>query len=147
MRGSRGFSLVELLAAIAIAAVLAGLALPGYRAYVLRTNRVVAKTALLEIADRQESHFSEHKAYADSLSAWYPVDALGRTHLLRDGSAAAATQGAIYRLRLTRGDPYHFLVEAEPVNFQSRDAGCGTLSYDSLGDRGASGTLGAGCWR
>ena len=51
------------------------------------------------------------------------------------------------RLRLAQADARHFRLEAEPVNAQAADAPCGTLSYDELGSRGASGTLGAACWR
>lgn len=145
---ARGLSLVELLAAAAIAAVLAAITVPAYRGYVLRANRAVGKTVLLEIAGRQESYFNERKVFADSLSTWYPVDAQGRAWFLRDGGAdAGATRIAIYRVRLTRADTWHFRLEAEPINAQASDIACGALSYDSLGSHGASGTLGAGCWR
>ena len=148
MLRARGFSLVELLAATAIASVLAAIALPAYRGTVLHARRAAARTALLEIAGRQESYLNQNGAYAESLSAWYPIDAQGFAYFLGDGSPdAAATSAAIYRVRLQRNDAFHFRLEAEPVNAQAGDSGCATLSYDSLGSRGASGPSGARCWR
>lgn len=148
VRGVHGFSLVELMSAAAIAGLLAAFALPSYRGYVLRANRVVGKAVLLEIAGRQESHFSERKTYSASLSPWYPVDAQGYAYFSRDGgSDRAASRSAIYRARLLTGDARGFRIEAEPVNAQARDEACGTLTYDNLGSRGASGALAAACWR
>ena len=52
--GSRGFSLVELMMVIVIIAILASVAVPGYRDYVQRAQRVDATAALLRIAAAQE---------------------------------------------------------------------------------------------
>ena len=140
-----GFSLLELMAAAAIVAVLAGIAVPSYRGYLLRAHRAAGKSALLEIAARQESYFSDRKAYASALSIWYPVDAGGNTYVLRDGSTGPAAS-AIYRLRLATSTATTYRLEATPINRQERDGDCGTLSYDNFGTRAASGRLGAACW-
>lgn len=146
VKPAHGFSLLEVLIAMAIAGILAATALPSYRGYVLRGNRAVAKAVLMEIASRQESRLVEEKRYADSLAAWYPVDARGEAWFLRDASASAGSRAAIYRVRLS-GGALNYVLEAVPVNAQSADASCGTLRYDSDGGHGASGPLGPACWR
>ena len=49
-RAWAGFSLIELLIVVVIAAVLIGIGVPGYRQYVQRANRSDATAALLRIA-------------------------------------------------------------------------------------------------
>ena len=46
-RRSKGFSLIELLVVVAVIALLTGLALPGYQAYLQRARRTDAREALL----------------------------------------------------------------------------------------------------
>lgn len=61
--GGRGFSLIELLVAIAIVAILAAIAIPAYTAYVQRANRSEAKTQLLEAAAFLQRCFSQNNDY------------------------------------------------------------------------------------
>lgn len=147
MGRSRGFSLLELMAAAAIASMLAAIALPSYRGVVLRAHRAAGKSLLLEIASRQESYFADRQRYAGALLTWYPVDAGGATYVLRDASPSAQPLRAIYQVRLVSSTDVEYRLEATPINRQARDTDCGTLSYDNFGNRGATGLLGAACWR
>ncbi|MEH6617468.1 MAG: type IV pilin protein, partial [Porticoccus sp.] len=74
MPKSRGFTLIELMIVVAIVAILVGIAMPNYREYVLRSNRAVAKGALLEVASRQEQYFLNNRSYTHLLAdLGYPV--------------------------------------------------------------------------
>ena len=65
----RGHSLVEVMIAIAILALLATIAYPSYRNYLLRANRAEAKMALIDIADRMQQYYFDNKTYMNDFVA------------------------------------------------------------------------------
>jgi type IV pilus assembly protein PilE len=67
-RKSAGFTLVELVVAMVIAAILAAIAIPAYSSYVLQAHRTDAKTALLDLASLEERYFSVNNAYTNVAS-------------------------------------------------------------------------------
>lgn len=159
MHRPRGFSLTELLIAIAILGILTAIALPSYRGYVERTHRTVAKTALSEIASRQESYATDHKSYASSLAA-LGYNLSGSAYLNSQGAVSSSTSDALYTLSLTAlpsgglgtcsalsGSPSSRAYVIRAVPYASRiDQTCGTLCVGSNGDRGASGGADS-CWQ
>lgn len=64
-RALRGFSLIELLAVVSIIAILAGIAVPQYGAYVQRSRLVDALTRLADARARMEQYFLDRRAYVD----------------------------------------------------------------------------------
>lgn len=58
-----GFSLIELMTVIAVVAILTSLAVPSYREYVMRTNRMEAINVLLEVASCQERIYVRFNQY------------------------------------------------------------------------------------
>jgi type IV pilus assembly protein PilE len=58
-----GFTLVELMVTMAIAAILAAIAIPAYNTSVRQSRRTEAKTALLDLAGREERYFNTNNAY------------------------------------------------------------------------------------
>ncbi len=64
-----GWTLIELVVALLIVAVLASLAVPGYRNHALRAHRTEAKSALLDLAAAQERFYLHHDRYAGSFTA------------------------------------------------------------------------------
>jgi len=63
-----GFSLIELLIVMAVAAILVAIAYGSYSNEMVRTHRVAAQNAMLEIANRQQQHFISNRSYATSLT-------------------------------------------------------------------------------
>src|ERR1019366_8632313 len=59
-----GFSLVELMVTIMIAAILLTIAVPAYQTFIRKSRRTDAKTAVLDLAGREETLFSTWNKYS-----------------------------------------------------------------------------------
>lgn len=125
-----GFSLLELLLALAISGILASIALPSYQAHVLRANRVEGQALLREAAARQERYFAQNHRF---------VQGGGQIALL---GLDALSRSGLYRLELGAGDTADggFLLTAVA---QRRDDACPALTLNALGDQGPA----QHCWR
>lgn len=62
-RCAAGFTLVELMVAVAIIGILIAVAVPSYNQYLIRANKSAAKAVLLEAASRQEQYIVQNRAY------------------------------------------------------------------------------------
>jgi len=135
-RRSKGFSLIELLVVVAVIALLTGLALPGYQAYLQRARRTDAREALLRGAQWLERVASIHGQYPET--AAYP--------------AALALSGAgHYRIQyLPSADLAAYTLTAQRQGVQASDP-CGDLVLDQAGQRSvlnpAAGSPPAECWQ
>src|ERR1700722_14663380 len=69
LKKSLGFTLVELIVAMVIAAILAAVAIPAYSNYVRKARRTEVKTALLDLASLEERYFSVNNSYTTSAAA------------------------------------------------------------------------------
>ena len=63
-----GFSLVELMVAVAIVGILASIAIPAYQQYIINSNRSSAQSHLLDIAQAQQQYFADNRDYAATLA-------------------------------------------------------------------------------
>ena len=82
LRRLNGFTLIELMMVVAVVGILAAVALPSYRQYIVRAARVEAQAELLELASLQEKIFLNSNAYAFSVTGAYngtSAGGLGRT--------------------------------------------------------------------
>jgi type IV pilus assembly protein PilE len=115
------FTLLELVIALAIAAILAVFAVPSYRSQVARSHRIDAASALYRAAQFIET------------------GAPGNTSPLPAGLDQAPPFGtAIYRLHALSPDDANggYAVEARPLESgPMRDDGCGTFVLDATGLR------------
>lgn len=123
---ARGFTLIELLIVLVIVAILAAIAIPSYRTYVVRSHRVDAQSALIDLAARQERYFYSNNAYADTLAKLNATSTLG---------------GALYKVDVASSSSSAFVVSAEALGAQARDdKQCKTLTLSNVGAQGSTGT-------
>jgi type IV pilus assembly protein PilE len=64
MQRNRGFTLIELMIAVAIVAILAMVAVPSYSAYVMRGHLAEAASGLAAVRAQMERHYQDNRSYA-----------------------------------------------------------------------------------
>lgn len=135
-RNRQGFSLVELLIVIVIIAILAGIAIPSYQNSIAKSRRTLAKTALLDLAARQEKFFSTTNKYTSDMGA----TGLGiPSTTLSDGNIT------LYTLEMTvnnTSNPPTFTATAKPAGPQTKDT-CGNYTVNNFGQQTPTTS---GCW-
>jgi type IV pilus assembly protein PilE len=76
MNKHKGFTLIELMITVVIIAILASIAIPSYREFVIRGNRTAAQAVMMDMATRQQQFFVANRTYAeaDDLGFALPAD-------------------------------------------------------------------------
>ena len=95
---ARGFTLIELMVTVAIAAILASVAIPMYRDYVMRSRIIDATSKLSDFRVRMEQYFMDNRTYANGAACGVAdpkdTDDAGFTITCKDASATAYTATA-----------------------------------------------------
>jgi len=126
----RGFTLVELVVVMAIAAILAAIAIPNYSEYVLRSNRSSAQAFISDVATRQAQFFLDRRTYATTVAA---------LNLPVPNEIATRYNVAI---AVNAGPPLTYTIRATPTGPQAKDR-CGALTIDQAGTKTAAASR---CW-
>lgn len=127
-----GFTLLDVLIAVAIVAILASLALPNFHDALQRGRRVDAITSLLGVQVAQERWRANHPAYADLADLGWTAD---------------STEG-YYQLRMEQTSAGSFLATAEPQpDGPQRDDACGMFAIDQRGPVLTIDYANDACWR
>lgn len=133
-RRTAGFSLIELAIVLLIVAILMAVAIPSYRKYVVRSNRVDAQRTLVDIAAREEQVFYGKNAYTSQLT---------------DINATSTMAGPNYTIDIASASSTAFVARATAAGQQATsDKQCQTLTLSNTGVQGSTGTTAndTACW-
>jgi type IV pilus assembly protein PilE len=151
-----GFTLIELMIVVAIIGLLAVIAYPSYRDYILRSHRTEGKAALNSCLAAQERWFTRSLKYADDGEG--PGD---------DGPCdVAATDNGYYAISVEAGDTAAdtscddsstalqncFIATATAQGSQADDDNCFVMTIDNTGAKASENSSGTDttatgeCW-
>jgi type IV pilus assembly protein PilE len=150
---SRGFTLIELMVVVAIATILMIVAIPTYITQVRQSRRVDARTAVLDLASREERFFSTngstYTAIPGSLgytTAFPSVVGSGYYQVTVCSPAAACDPNA----NVPAAPSYYVTAVPTAGSSQLQDTTCQTFAVDSTGTEFAFNNAGANttatCW-
>jgi type IV pilus assembly protein PilE len=133
-----GITLIELMVVVAIVAMLAAIALPGFNRQVMKSRRTDGHNLLLRIAAEQERYYTSFNRYTANLSAAPPaglgMGSLNSEHGYYTVAAVVGAGGQTFTLTATAND-------------NQADDACGNLTLGNSDAKGFTGDESNGiCW-
>lgn len=120
-KAQNGFTLIELMIVVAIIGILAAIAFPSYRTYIVRAKRTAAQSQMIDIASREQQFLLADRSYAD------------QSKLQSSGYALPTNVSDNYSYSITLDNtatPPTFAITFTPIGDQSSD---GAISLSSEG--------------
>ncbi len=114
---ARGFTMIEMTIAVAVAGVLSSVALPSFEGQLQRVRRTDALVAMMQIQSSQERFRSNAMSYGS----------------LSEIGAASMSPSRHYTLTTTASSGFGYEVLATASGTQARDTGCRVLKLSALG--------------
>ena len=156
-----GFTLVEMMIVVVVLTLLAAIAIPTYSNQIRKSRRSEAKTALLDLAGREERYMATNGTYTSSAAnlGYSTFTSIGSGYYSLAVTAGANGAGALTATAptaTTAGTPaaYTLTATAQSQGGQTKDTNCLAFQVNSLGQQTSynststytSATLTTGCW-
>ena len=134
---SQGFSLIELMIAVAIIGILAAIAIPMYSDYVTRSRRADGQASLMLVAQELERCYTQFSKYNDNSCS-----------MVNGGGVSETSDQGFYGISASGGNLTEsaFTLTATPQNEQADDTDCTALTLTHLGEQSATGDDPDSCW-
>lgn len=150
-RGTRaatmGFTLIEVMIAVAVVAIATAIAVPNYNEFRQRAWRTDAQLVLLQAAAYMERRYAECNSFAKVNPTTDPPCTQDLSDLPSELKRSPADGGTTkrYDITLTLTGTQFYTLRATPV---IADAACGTFTINSAGQRDRTGAQPFDtCWR
>jgi type IV pilus assembly protein PilE len=149
LKKETGFTLIELMIAVAVVGILASIAYPSYTDHVRKARRADAQGALMGLSNAMERFFTQNSTYLGAAGTQAVPIATGAPWIF---STQSPIDGGTpyYNLTIQAADATTYTLRATPINAQ---AGNGLLELDSTGARRWDrdndtnpNEAGEGCW-
>lgn len=127
-----GFTLIELMIAVVIIAIISAVALPSYRSYILKSHRSEAYQALTQYQTILERCYAQNLVYngACYTALTFPVNSTKGYYSIAASNMTATT----------------YTLTATAQNAQASDTACATLAIDQANTRTATPGNNPVCW-
>jgi type IV pilus assembly protein PilE len=157
-----GFTLIELMIVVAVAAILVAIAVPTYQNQIRHSRRTDAKTALLDAAVREEKYLTLSNGYTTTASnlgysaLGVPIGSGYYDLYVCMGTATVSTASTTPCTAVTGTTGTSFVVSAIPIagTSQASDSQCLYFAVDNTGMQYSSNSLTGGgttttstCWQ
>ena len=134
MRKLAGITLIELMIAVAIVAVLAGIAYPSYVQYVMTSRRAEATSALTRFANLEERYYLDNNQYGS----------LFQLGLTATSAATYLTENGYYTISIATPTTSTYTLIAIASGTQASDSDCATYTLTQNGTKTSSSS--SRCW-
>lgn len=140
----RGFTLIELMIAVAIIGIIVGLGFPSYTKHIARGKRSATQSFMVSVASRQEQAMLNSRAYfaipTGAAAEWTARNITLPAEVSGNYTVTVAADNA--------ATPPTWTITATPIGKQAtNDNGCGTLTYNHTGAKTSSAGTAANCWK
>jgi len=145
-RAAAGFTLIELVIAMVVVAILAAIAIPSYQAEVRKSHRTDAKTTLLDLAAREQRFYSAQNSFTASF--------VNLGYATAGNPASIASPAGYYTITVNAPAPAAganptFTITATATGTQAQDTACNSFTVDNTGQQlsyDSSSNPSTSCW-
>lgn len=146
---TRGFTLIELMIAVAIVAILATIAYPSYTQWIAKSRRTDAKSLLHRVAANQAKFFAQCGSYTTNFGG--SAGGCGGLGMVSGATAASMTSDNGYYLITISlpGGSSTFTVTGAALGSQLATDGprCNLFTLNQTGLKTVTGSEGMNCWQ
>lgn len=131
----KGFTLIEMLIVVVIIGILASIAFPSYKAYILKSHRTDGLAALSRYQSIMERCYAQNFSYNAACAALpaFPVNSAQNYYSISASNLSATT----------------FTLTATPIGIQATDTLCSSISLNQANQKTALDSSGGSqsiCW-